>query len=361
MFSTEAEPQSSRGRPDGSAAASEKTSDTKPEGGSGYGVYLDRSKSAPKGGQFRRWLREPLLHFLLLGLLLFAANSFISRGRTGTGPSRQIDISLDDLRQMAIYFQSQWGRPPTPEEFKGLVESKVKEEVLYREGLEMGLDKDDIIVKRRLAQKMQFLSEDVAGTQQPTTAALKAWFEKHSDQFAFPKRVSFRHLYFSPDRRHARAHDDAERALAQLAGQPENSKLAATLADPFMFQDYYRELAPDSLAKEFGPQFSQAVENLPTGSWQGAIESGYGWHLVFVDAVIPRRVPVFEEVESEVKKAWLDEQVAQAWGKAYQDMRAKYTVLLPAAPPDNANLMAVPPPAANVNPGPSDLSSGDLQ
>jgi peptidyl-prolyl cis-trans isomerase C len=356
MFSTEAEPRSSRSRPDGSAA-SEKRTDPRSEGGSRSGVNIDQPKSAPKGRQIRRWLREPLLHFLFLGLMLFAANSFITRGRTGAGFPKQIQITLDDLRQMAIYFQSQWGRPPTPEEFKGLVESKVKEEVLYREGVEMGLDKDDIIVKRRVAQKMQFLSEDVTAMQLPTPARLKAWYDKHSDQFAFPKRVSFRHLYFSPDHRHAGAHDNAERALTRLAGQPENSKLAAALADPFMFQDYYRELAPDSLAKEFGPQFARSVEKLPTGSWQGPIESGFGWHLVFVDAVVPGRVPVFEEVESDVKKAWLDEQGAQAWDKAYQDMRAKYTVLLPAVP-DNASLMAAPSSALNANPAPSDLSSG---
>ncbi len=359
MRSAESEAASSPGTPDGSAVA-ERTNDPRSEGESHSSGDIDRPKSAPKRLQLRRWLREPLLHFLLLGLLLFAANSFIARGRTGAGPSKQIQITLDDLRQMAIYFQSQWGRPPTPEEFNGLVESKVKEEVLYREGLEMGLDKDDIIVKRRVAQKMQFLTEDVAAMQQPTPAALKAWYEKHSDRFAFPKRVSFRHLYFSPDDRHARAHDDAEKALARLSGQPENSKLAATLADQFMFQDYYRELAPDSLAKEFGPQFAQSVEKLPTGSWQGPIESGFGWHLVFVDAVAPGRVPVFEEVESDVKKAWLDEQGAQAWEKAYQDMRAKYTVLLPAVP-DNTNLTAAPSPAPNASPAPSDLSSGVLQ
>src|SRR5271163_4986298 len=319
------------------------------------GEVLSRSvadESATKGQQ-RRWLREPLLHFIFLGLLLFAANSFITRGRTVAGPPKQIDITIDDLRQMAIYYQSQWGRPPTPEEFNGLVESKVKEEVLYREGLLIGLDKDDTIVKRRVAQKMQFLTQDAATNQDPTHAMLREWYEKHSDQFAFPKRVSFRHLYFSPDHRHGRAPDDAEKALSRLANQPENSKLAATLADPFMFQDYYRELAPDAIAKEFGPQFAQRIEKLPTGSWQGPVESGFGWHLVFVDAVIPGRVPTFEEVESEVKKAWLDEQAAQAWANTYRDMRAQYTVILPAAP-DNKSLMAAPSPAPNSKPTAAD-------
>ena len=108
-----------------------------------------------------------------------------------------------------------------------------------------------------------------------------------------------------------------------------------------MFQDYYRDRAPDYLGKEFGPQFAQAVAKLPPGSWQGPVESGFGWHLVFVDTVIPGRVPAFEEIEPDVKTAWLGEQKAQAWEKAYKEMRAKYTVLLPALP-DNTPAKQVP-------------------
>jgi parvulin-like peptidyl-prolyl isomerase len=138
-----------------------------------------------------------------------------------------------------------------------------------------------------MAQKMQFLAEDVAAAYQPTTDELKRWYEKNSAKFALPSRVSFRHLYFSPDRRGQRARDDAVKALTKLAGQPQDAKLAASLADPFMFQDYYRDRAPEYLGKEFGPQFAGAVEKLAPGSWQGPIESGFGWHLVFVDTVIP--------------------------------------------------------------------------
>ena len=192
-----------------------------------------------------------------------------------------------------------------------------------------------------MAQKMQFLAEDVAAAREPTSAELKAWYEKNSASFAQPPRLSFRHLYFSPDRRGARARDDAAKALAELAGQPEDAKIASALADPFMFQEYYRDRAPDYLAKEFGPQFALAVAKLPPGSWQGPIESGFGWHLVFVDTVIPGRVPAFEEVEPDVRTAWLGEQKALAWEKAYQGMRANYTVLLP-GPPEGA----APPPSS---------------
>lgn len=294
---------------------------------------------ASVAGPALRLLREPLLHFLVLGAVLFVGYNYLKPG-VGVEPTRQIALTLDDLAQLEILFESQWRRQPTPEEFSHLVETKIRQEVLYREALAMGLDKDDEIVKRRMAQKMQFLAEDVATAYAPSTEALGAWYAKNSAMFAQPKRVSFRHLYFSPDRRGGHARDDAATALARLAGQPQDTKLAATIANPFMFQDYYRDRAPAYLGKEFGPQFAQAVAKLAPGSWQGPIESGFGWHLVFVDTVIPGRVPAFEAVESDVKTAWLGEQKALAWQKAYKAMRAKYTVLLP-APPNSAS---VPPP-----------------
>jgi peptidyl-prolyl cis-trans isomerase C len=295
----------------------------------------------------KRWLREPLLHFLLIGIALFAVYAYAHRGRGGIESPRQIALTLDDLRQMDMYFESQWHRQPTPAEFQAMVEDRVREEVLYREALAMGLDKDDTIVKRRMAQKMQFLAEDVAAAHEPSTAELKAWFEKNSNKFALPSRYSFRHLYFSPDKRGKKAQEDATKTLGKIAGQPEDSKLAVSLADRFMFQDYYGDRAPEALAKEFGPQFVVALEKLKPGSWQGPIESGYGWHLVFVDTVIPGRIPAFEEMEPDVKTAWLGEQKATAWQKAYAEMRAKYTVLLP-APSDKEAAAPVAPPKKQV-------------
>jgi hypothetical protein len=280
-------------------------------------------------------LREPLVHFLLIGAALFGVYALAPDARTVPAASKEIRLSLDEISQLTLLYQAQWRRPPTPQELQRLVENKVQQEILYREALAMGLDKDDEIVKRRMAQKMQFLAEDVAAAREPTTAELRDWFEKNSAKFAQPPRLSFRHLYFSPDRRGTRARADAEQVLAQLAGQPVDAKIAGVLADPFMFQEYYRDRAPEFLGKEMGPQFASAVARLTPGSWQGPIESGFGWHLVFVDTVIPGRVPAFEEVEPDVRTAWLGEQKALAWEKSYKAMRAKYTVLLP-APPENA-------------------------
>lgn len=285
----------------------------------------------------RRLLREPLLHFVLIGALLFGLYGLAPAGHTSAeAPSKEVRLSLGEIAQLTQLFQSQWRRLPTPQELQRLVEAKVEQEILYREALAMGLDKDDEIVKRRMAQKMQFLAEDVAAAREPEAAELKAWFEANSAKFAQPPRLGLRHLYFSPDRRGARARDDAQQALDKLTGQPVDAKLASALADPFMFQEYYRDRTPEFLGKEFGAPFALAVAKLPAGSWQGPIESGFGWHLVFVDTAVPGRVPALEEVEADVRAAWLREQKALAWAKSYKTMRESYTVLLPGPPEGSA-------------------------
>lgn len=297
-------------------------------------IFADTIPRRVKGGlaaPLIRVLREPLAQFLLIGVVLFVAHRTLNPG-AGQTASYQIVLTMDDLHQLQSTFAAQWQRAPSSEESRGLIEQKIREEILYREALQLGLDKDDVIIKRRLAQKMQFLAEDVAAIHQPTTAELKAWYIKNSGQFALPSRLSFRHLYFSPDHRGRQAHNDAIRALTKIKGEGEESKVAAALADRFMFRDYYADRTPEELEKEFGTQFAAAVQQLMPGSWQGPVESGYGWHLVFVDSVIPGRIPVFEEVEADVKNAWLDDQKQQTWQKAYGDMRAKYAVLLPAMP-----------------------------
>ncbi len=278
----------------------------------------------------RRWLREPLLQFVMLGLLLFFVHGVLRHVPAQDRARNRIALTVDDLRQLEVGFAAQWQRPPTRDEMAGLVENRIREDVLYREALALGLDKEDIIVKRRMAQKMEFLAEDASAAHEPTATELQAWFEKNSARFALPGRVTFRHVYFSPDRRGARARDDAASALVRLARKAEDSPIAKRLGDPFMFHDYLAERASAEIAKEFGPSFAQSVFALEPGGWKGPIESGYGWHLVFVESSTPSRVPAFAEVESDVKTAWLAAQKAEAWDKAYAKMRSKYQLALPA-------------------------------
>ena len=297
----------------------------------------------------KRLLREPLLHFLLLGVALFAVNTHF-KGDSGSDTSKQIVLSLDQLKQLETYFEAQWRRPPTAQEFDAMVDNRVQEEVLYREALALGLDKDDTIVRRRMAQKMRFLAEDVAAAHEPSHEELATWFDAHKDTFALPSRIAFREVYFSPDRRGANAHDDAVKALAKLRDQPIDTPLGNKLGDPFMLQDYYSDRTSEQLGKDFGPPFATALFKLPQGSWQGPIESGFGWHLVFVEWITPGRIPALEEVEPDVKTAWLADQKQRAWQKAYDAMRAKYTVMMQ-APPETPPSPTTATTAASMPPG----------
>jgi peptidyl-prolyl cis-trans isomerase C len=297
----------------------------------------------------KRWLREPLLLFLALGAAMFVVYGALNPGSGRPEGSKRIDLTTDDLRQLEIAFAAQWNRPPTPEEAAGLVDIRVREEVLYREALALGLDKEDTIVKRRMVQKMEFLSEDLANAREPTTEELKAWFQKNSQRFALEPRATFRHLYFSPDARGRNVREDAAQALQKLAGEPEDSPAAAALADRFMFQDYYGDRSPEQLAKEFGQKFARALFQLKPGSWQGPIESGFGWHLLWIDSVTPSRVPAFEEVETDVRDAWTQDWHEEVQREAYDTMRAQYQVVLPKSVPKNVAHLAPPPVPAPVN------------
>lgn len=282
----------------------------------------------------RRALDEPLVQFIMMGALLFGGYRLVHSDRPAKVEDHRIELTAADVRQLEIVWAAQWQRAPTLGELRGLVESRVREEILYREALALGLERGDTIIKRRLAQKMEFLAVDLSAVRNPPVEELRAWYSRNPERFADPARRSFRHLYFSEDRRGDRAHRDAMRALVKLTRTRADAPALSAIGDAFMFQEHYADRTPEQVAAIFGSHFAEAVRQLPVGTWQGPIESGLGRHLVLVTSETPGRVPPFEEVETDVKMAWLAEQKATAWDRAFTEMRAKYTVLLPA--PENA-------------------------
>ena len=301
----------------------------RPQQAQEYGMAVSRGPEVKleHGSFLRKLTREPLLHFLLAGLVIFAVYTLLNPTPPRIGPSNQIVLTKDDLKQLAMQWIAQ-GRPlPTADQMHALVEQKLSEEMLFREAVALGLDKDDEIIKRRLAQKMGFLAEDIAILQNPGAAELRTWFTQNANRFALPPRASFRHLYFSFD--HPSARERAVALLDKIGGKPSDTLDLATVADRFMFQDYYAERAPEQIGKVFGPDFAKALVQLKPGAWQGPVQSGYGWHLVFVDTIEPGRVPAFEEIESDVKSAWLDEKQREIKSIALQAIRARYTIIVP--------------------------------
>lgn len=270
-------------------------------------------------GILKRLVNEPLLHFVLIGAVLF----YIGGQKAAGGPveRNEIVITEGDIDQMLVSWQVQGLPPPSAAAVRGMVEAKIREEVLYREAIAMGLDQDDIIVKRRLAQKMDFLAEDLSALHEPTTEELRAWFGARREDFAQPPRTSFRHVYYSFDTHGASARDAAVREVASAAG-PQNG-------DRFMFQNSYAERTATELVTIFGEAFARDVFTLEPGRWAGPVQSGYGWHAVFVESKTPPTIPGFEEIEDEVKTAWLDARREEFRQEAYRVMREKYKVALP--------------------------------
>lgn len=276
-----------------------------------------------------RCLREPLLHFLLVGLALFVAYRALNPASAEPAPSNQIRITEDDVRQMAVAWVAQGRSPPTSQQIEDLVALRVREEIFVREAQALGLDRNDTIVRRRLAQKMEFLTEDMAGIGDPSREELSAWFAGNADRFALPARASFHHLYFSPDHRGARARDDAVRSLAKLRADPRAAHVAESLADGFMFQDHYADRSLEEISRVFGAEFGRSLFAQTPGAWQGPIESGYGWHVVWIDNLAARRIPAFEEVEPEARQEWIAERRSERKRQVFESIRARYEVTVP--------------------------------
>jgi peptidyl-prolyl cis-trans isomerase C len=273
-----------------------------------------------------QFLREPLLHFVVIAAILFLIFDWRNE-EAAPATEHEIVLTEDDLLQIALPMRAQGFPDPTPEQMRSLIETKVREEVLYREALAMGLDANDTIIKRRLAQKMDFLAEDLSDLRKPTEAELRQWLATHTEVFIYPPRVSFHHLYFSFDEHALQAQALATQALFAVAQQP--AAPAGIIGDVFMFQDAYAERTPAQVAMVFGGPFATALFSLEPGAWSGPVESGYGWHLVYIDALAPQHIPEFEEVDPEVRMEWMANQRAQFKEAAYDAMRAKYKLVLP--------------------------------
>lgn len=266
-------------------------------------------------------LREPLLHFLLVGAMLFAADAALRED--AARPDEVIRISEPEIERLRLQWTKQYQRPPGPAELQGVIDERVREEVLYREALAMGLDRDDSIVRRRLAQKLEFLIEDLAAARTPGDAELSGFFEAHQERYRLPARVSFAQIFFSPDRRGRAAERDAGLVLAGLGPEPLPAA-AAELGDRFMMGESYREQTPEDVEAVFGPAFARALFELEPGGWNGPINSAYGWHLVRVEARSDTRQPRLTEVADQVRRDWAYEQRRQANDEVFERLAARY-------------------------------------
>lgn len=240
----------------------------------------------------KKILREPLLHFLIIGLALFALSAAV---KDGSREPATIVVGQGQIETLRTVFERTWQRQPSAEELKSLIEGYVRDEVLYREGVAMGLDRDDSLIRRRVRQKVEFLAESMQAAPEASDAALQAYLDRHLDRYRGEARFTFEQVYVGSGR------------LTQL--------------------DERMERAPArEVARVFGQQFAATLAELRVGAWQGPIASGYGPHRVRLVERIDAQVPALAEVREQVKRDWLREELAASQEKHYAGVRARYEV-----------------------------------
>jgi hypothetical protein len=268
-------------------------------------------------------IREPLVHFLLIGAALFLLFEW---GGGGEG-DRRIVITRGQIEHLAQSFEVVWLRPPTDEELQGLVDDYVREEVAIREAIAMGLDRDDTVIRRRLRQKMEFLAEDSLESHPPTDEDLSFWLEKHAESFRSEPLISFRQVYVSRDRRGESADAFAREMLEELTRAGGDASIEA-LGDPLMIPREV-DLSPrGDVGRMFGEEFATKVLALPPGRWSGPVESGYGLHLVFVRERVEGRLPALSEVRDAVERDFLASRRKAELDARYERLLSEYKVVV---------------------------------
>jgi hypothetical protein len=261
-------------------------------------------------------LREPLLHFFILGAVLFGCYGWLNRD--GFAGPNEIVVSRGQVSSLRAQFERVWQRPPTEQELGGLIDSWVREEIFYREALAMGLDKDDPVVRRRMKQKVEFIV-DSATPEAPTAAELQQWLDEHPDTYRIEGKYTLRQVYFDPVRRGEKLQADLDGALRGLnSGRPANGDTTTLPA----------EMSADAaeVVRIFGSVFEEALRDLPAGSWQGPLRSGFGLHLVKLTEREPPRTAKLDEVRAAVERDLMHQRTQEASEAVYQRLRASYRV-----------------------------------
>ena len=269
-----------------------------------------------------RLLREPLLHFLILGALLFALYGWLNRNALQSPDEVVVDQAR--VEALATQFERAWQRPPTRAELQGLVDHWAREEIIYREGLAAGMERDDDVVRRRVVQKMSFLTDGMAADV-PSEADLQAWLQGHEDDYRVAATYTLDQVYFDP-RRHG---DTLDRVVARAAEALERDP-KAKVGDPTLLPAMLDRASADEVARTFGRRFADALASLPDGRWSGPVASGFGVHLVRIQTRIPGRVPQLAEVRAAVERDLLNARSREASEAFYQELRKRYTIRMEA-------------------------------
>ena len=275
--------------------------------------------------KLKRIAREPLLHFLLIGMGIYAAYGLFAAGEYDSD-ERRITVSASDVQVLGDQWARLWGRPPTQEELAGVVSDHVRTRILYKEAMAMGLDKGDLVIERRLAQKVELLAQGLITPEDPGEEELRAWYDTHGENYKQPDLYTVTHVFFDPDKRDATTLDDAHAALERLRNLDHVPADLTSYGDRFMLQNYYPQRTELELRKLFGAGFVDQIIELEPDTWHGPVLSGYGAHLVMISDVLRPPVPAFEAVEERVREEWFKTQIDEMSDRFVDNLIARYEI-----------------------------------
>lgn len=266
----------------------------------------------------KRIIKEPLFHFLVLGAAIFLLFGLIN----STDTKQEIVVTQGRIQTLQTTFSKVWQRTPNKQELQGLIDEYIREEVMYRHAQAMGLDRDDTIVRRRMRQKLEFLSEDLTPLSEPTDAELEAFLTQHPDRFRQETRFTFQQVYLNVKKRGVSVEADARFLLSELFAGADASKAG----DLLMVERHFENSSEGEVARIMGKQFLEALHGLSVGQWQGPIVSGFGLHLVQITERIDGKAPQLNEVRDVVVREWSSMKRKETNESFYQGLLAQYNV-----------------------------------
>ena len=243
--------------------------------------------------------REPIVQFFVIGALIYTAYAYTDR-QVVEDDQRKITITAGEISWLQDVWKKRWNRAPTDEESQGIVKQLLRERVLASEATAMGLDKEDVVIRRRLVQKLEYLSQDLQAGEVPSDEEAAAFLAENSEAYEAPAIVTMSHVFFDPDKRGGQALEEAKTQKIVLAGLNGAPVEARAFGDPFLMQSYYPERTYAELAKLFGSGFVETLTELPAGEWHGPVLSGYGVHLVYVHHRREARPAKLEDIKDRV-------------------------------------------------------------
>jgi hypothetical protein len=271
-----------------------------------------------------RLLREPLLQFLVLGAMLFALYGLA--GKRGAEAPEKIVVSASRVANLGDGFARTWQRLPNEQELHGLIEDYVRDEVFYREGRAAGMDRDDVIIRRRVRQKMEFLADEMS-VPEPSDEQLAAYLASNAERFRVEDRLTFHQVFLSATRR-ANTIDSDSKQLASILARADGTVDAAVLGDPFLLGEEFRDVSPSKVTSIFGESFAKQISVAKKGGWQGPISSSFGQHFVFISERVSGNLPPLDAVRPAVHREWANARRLEAEQQLYASLRNRYEIVV---------------------------------